>query len=47
MVEPISSYIIKIANNGWKKACENDRSLSKGLNIVNGTIVYKEIEEAF
>ena len=41
------SYIIKIANNGWKKACENDRSLSKGLNIVNGTIVYKEIEEAF
>ena len=41
------SYIIKIANNGWKKACENDKSLSKGLNIVNGTIVYKEIEEAF
>ena len=41
------SYIINIANNGWEKACENDLSLSKGLNIVNGKVVYKEIEEAF
>ena len=41
------SYIINIANNGWEKACKTDESLSKGLNIVNGTIVYKEIEEAF
>jgi alanine dehydrogenase len=41
------SYIINIANNGWEEACENDLSLSKGLNIVNGKVVYKEIEEAF
>ena len=41
------SYIINIANNGWEKACKTDKSLSKGLNIVNGTVVYKEIEQAF
>jgi alanine dehydrogenase len=41
------SYIINIANNGWEKACKTDKSLSKGLNIVNGRVVYKEIEQAF
>lgn len=41
------SYVIKIADNGWEKACNNDKSLHKGLNIVNGKIVYKEISEAF
>ena len=41
------SYIINIANNGWEKACKTDKSLSKGLNIVNGTVVYNEIEQAF
>jgi len=41
------SYIINIANNGWEKACKTYKSLSKGLNIVNGTVVYKEIEQAF
>ena len=41
------SYIINIANNGWEKACKTDESLSKGLHIVNGRVVYKEIEQAF
>ncbi|NMH87013.1 alanine dehydrogenase [Flavivirga algicola] len=40
-------YIIKLANEGWEKACENNIPLSKGLNIVKGQIVYKEIAEAF
>ncbi|MCB4806908.1 alanine dehydrogenase [Tamlana sp. 62-3] len=40
-------YVIKLANDGWKKACENNKALQKGLNIVNGKIVYKEIAEAF
>ena len=40
-------YVIKLANDGWEKACENNASLSKGLNIVKGKIVYKEIAEAF
>lgn len=40
-------YVMKLANLGWEKACEKDRTLAKGLNIVNGKIVYKEIEDAF
>ncbi|MFY0604395.1 MAG: alanine dehydrogenase [Flavobacteriaceae bacterium] len=40
-------YIIKLATLGWKEACDKDDSLAKGLNIVNGKIVYKQISEAF
>ncbi|PKQ44892.1 alanine dehydrogenase [Confluentibacter flavum] len=40
-------YVIKLANEGWKQACQNSAPLNKGLNIVNGNIVYKEIAEAF
>lgn len=40
-------YVIKLANDGWEKACECNASLAKGLNIVKGEIVYKEIAEAF
>jgi alanine dehydrogenase len=40
-------YVIKLANDGWKKACENSAPIAKGLNIVNGKIVYREIAEAF
>ena len=41
------SYVLKLADLGWKEACDRDASLSKGLNIVHGEIVYKEISEAF
>lgn len=40
-------YVLKLANLGWKKACEMDVVLKKGLNIVQGNIVYKEISECF
>lgn len=40
-------FVIKLANDGWKRACEQNLSLSKGLNIVKGKIVYKEIAQAF
>lgn len=40
-------YVLKIANLGWKKACDSYPSLKKGLNIISGTIVYQEIKEAF
>ena len=40
-------YILNLANQGWEKACKSDATLEKGLNIVNGKIVYKEIAEAF
>ena len=41
------SYAIQLANNGWKKACKIDSSLAKGLNIINGSVVYKEVANAF
>ena len=41
------SYILKLANLGWENACASDQSLSKGLNIVKGEIVYKELEGIF
>lgn len=40
-------YAIKLAEMGWKKACQQDTSLKKGLNIIQGTIVYKEIADTF
>tara|TARA_R110002051_G_scaffold143507_3_gene216440 strand:+ start:22183 stop:23283 length:1101 start_codon:yes stop_codon:yes gene_type:complete len=40
-------YALKLANLGWETACEKDASLKKGLNIVEGNVVYQEIIEAF
>lgn len=41
------SYAIKLAEDGWKKACLGDKALRKGLNIVKGKVVYKGVAEAF
>ena len=38
---------LSIANKGWKNACNDDRSLRLGLNIINGKIVYKAVADAF
>jgi alanine dehydrogenase len=40
-------FILKLANNGWEQACQLDESLFKGLSIVKGKVLYKEINEAF
>ncbi|WP_116771237.1 alanine dehydrogenase [Maribacter litoralis] len=40
-------YALKLANLGWEAACAKDASLNKGLNIVEGKVVYQEIIEAF
>ncbi|MFD2822833.1 alanine dehydrogenase [Lacinutrix iliipiscaria] len=40
-------YVLKLANKGWETACKDDEILAKGLNIVKGNIVYKEIADAF
>ncbi|MDC6351113.1 alanine dehydrogenase [Zeaxanthinibacter sp. PT1] len=40
-------YIIRIASKGWEQACLEDDGLRKGLNIVSGKVLYKEITEAF
>jgi len=40
-------YALRLANQGWKAACENDPYLMKGLNINQGKVVLEEINEAF
>ena len=38
---------LSIANKGWKNACDDDKSLRLGLNIIKGKIVYKAVADAF
>jgi alanine dehydrogenase len=40
-------YVLSLADKGWERACSEDASLQKGLNIVKGEIVYEELLEAF
>ncbi len=40
------SYGLKIANLGWKAACQQDPALRKGLNIVEGHVVYHAVAES-
>lgn len=40
-------YAVQLADHGWKKACANNLPLQKGLNIVNGKVVYKGVSDAF
>ncbi len=40
-------YAIQLADKGWKQACLDNQPLKMGLNVVDGTIVYKSVGEAF
>ena len=40
-------YVKLIASKGWKEASKQNKGLSKGLNIINGSIVYKSISSTF
>ena len=40
-------YGLALANKGWKTACTEYEALKKGLNIVDGKVVYKGVAEAF
>ncbi len=40
-------YIIQLCEKGWEKACYENQELKKGLNIVNGYVVYKGVADAF
>lgn len=41
------SYALQIADKGWKKACDDNPELKKGLNISEGKIVYKAVADTF
>ena len=40
-------YALQLANKGWKNACSTNEELRKGLNVVNGKIVFKGVSEAW
>jgi alanine dehydrogenase len=40
-------YALQLANKGWIKACQENRELLLGLNIVKGDVVYQGVAEAF
>jgi alanine dehydrogenase len=40
-------YAIRLASQGWKKACQESTELRNGLNIMHGEIVYKGVADAF
>ncbi len=39
-------YAIKLANLGWKKAAQESKSLLKGLNVVEGSLICQPVGEA-
>jgi alanine dehydrogenase len=39
-------YALKIVDQGWKKAAQDDPSLLKGLNVVKGNLVCQPVGEA-
>ncbi len=40
-------YAIQLADKGWKKACNENRELALGLNVIQGEVVYEAVAEAF
>lgn len=40
-------YALQLADKGWRKACACNEELRKGLNVVEGKVVYKEVAEAW
>ncbi len=40
-------YAIKLANLGWKKASQENADLRKGLNVIQGKVVYKAVADSF
>lgn len=39
-------YALNIANKGWLRAIQEDPALGKGVNVVNGKVVYEAVAEA-
>jgi alanine dehydrogenase len=40
-------YGLRLARDGWKKACKDDPALKLGLNVVDGKVCYAGVAEAF
>ena len=40
-------YALQLANKGWQRACRENAELRVGLNVVNGSVVYRGVAEAW
>jgi alanine dehydrogenase len=40
-------YAVRLASQGWKKACIENTELRNGLNVIQGEVVYKAVADAF
>ena len=40
-------YALQLADKGWQRACADNEELRKGLNVVEGKVVYREVAEAW
>ena len=40
-------YTIALAQKGWRKACEEDAALAKGVNMVGGKVTFKAVADVF
>ena len=40
-------YVLQIANKGYERALEESEALGKGLNIIDGKVVYRGVAETF
>ena len=40
-------YAIALAQQGWRKACEEDAALAKGVNMVGGKVTFKAVADVF
>ena len=40
-------YALQLANKGWKTAVRDNPALRKGLNMIEGKVVYRAVAEAF
>lgn len=40
-------YALKLADMGWQKACQKDKGLADGVNMVDGKITFKGVADAF
>jgi alanine dehydrogenase len=40
-------FVLQVANKGWKRACDENTELAKGLNMADGKIYYKAVAEAW
>lgn len=40
-------YAIRLADKGWKQACKEDPALAKGVNIVEGKVVFPAVAQAW